>query len=339
MLVGESSALASGWGRSNIVREPPLNLSHTQLECDPNVLAFLSTNLDKKLPHSTILVTPPALTFSTSEGGFTPSAQSITSKNVGAAGSVLNYAPLSNSVSWIGISGPTIPLAVGASATVTVTAKPAGLLASGSPYTGLITVSDTNASNNPQQVAVTFVINPAMYSLTITTNGTGTGSVSASPPGLSYTNGTHVTLTAIPGSGSTFAGWSGDASGTGTATVIMNAARNVSATFNNTNAIPPSISITSVVSTVTDHTSLWTDYSVVVHGTTIGTPFNYTYQAGYGIFGLVNNTLSRSPENWSFSFTYTEFNGPPSVYTIFAEEYDSANHVVASDSKTVTFTY
>jgi hypothetical protein len=40
-----------------------------------------------------------------------------------------------------------------------------------------------------------------------------------------------VTLTATPGGGSTFAGWSGDCSGTGTCQVTMSAARSATATF------------------------------------------------------------------------------------------------------------
>ena len=70
--------------------------------------------------------------------------------------------------------------------------------------------------------------------------GTGSGTVTSSPSGINcgstctanYASGTSVTLTAAPASGSTFAGWSGACTGTGTCTVSMTAARNVTATFN-----------------------------------------------------------------------------------------------------------
>jgi len=55
------------------------------------------------------------------------------------------------------------------------------------------------------------------FTLTVTRNGSGTGFVNSSPPGIScgsdcsndYFQGTLVTLAAVPSSGSTFAGWIG----------------------------------------------------------------------------------------------------------------------------------
>jgi hypothetical protein len=79
---------------------------------------------------------------------------------------------------------------------------------------------------------------PVTYTLTVQKAGTGSGTVTAS--GVScgtdcsqtYASGTSVTLSVTPASGSTFAGWSGGCSGTGTCTVSMTAARSVTATFN-----------------------------------------------------------------------------------------------------------
>jgi uncharacterized delta-60 repeat protein len=76
--------------------------------------------------------------------------------------------------------------------------------------------------------------------LTLAKAGSGTGTVTSNPAGIScgsacahaFTYGASVTLTAVASAGSQFAGWTGDCSGTGSCTVTMSAARSVSATFN-----------------------------------------------------------------------------------------------------------
>jgi len=63
--------------------------------------------------------------------------------------------------------------------------------------------------------------------------------VTSSPPGIScpsdcgesYPFGTPVVLTATPGTGGSFTGWSGDCSGTGTCNLTMDQAHAVTATF------------------------------------------------------------------------------------------------------------
>lgn len=100
-------------------------------------------------------------------------------------------------------------------------------------------VTDAGTFNSPTQ---TFTTSAApTFALTVSRNGTGSGTVSSNPAGIncgatcsaSFTQGATVTLTAIPASGTVFAGWSGGGcSGTGTCTVTMNAAQSVTATFN-----------------------------------------------------------------------------------------------------------
>lgn len=81
-------------------------------------------------------------------------------------------------------------------------------------------------------VQTTVTVNPASnVSITVTTAGTGSGTVAANPPGLSYPTGTVVTLTATANPGSIFAGWSGACSGTGSCVLTMNADKAVTATF------------------------------------------------------------------------------------------------------------
>jgi uncharacterized repeat protein (TIGR03803 family) len=67
----------------------------------------------------------------------------------------------------------------------------------------------------------------------------GIGRITSTPSGIdcgrtctaSFAAGTQVTLTATPAIGSSFVGWGGACSGTGTCTVTMNADQSVSATF------------------------------------------------------------------------------------------------------------
>ncbi|KAA6462161.1 hypothetical protein DYQ86_08830 [Acidobacteria bacterium AB60] len=77
--------------------------------------------------------------------------------------------------------------------------------------------------------------------LTVQLAGTGTGSVSSAPAGItcgttcaaSFATGAAVTLTATANAGSTFAGWSGGGcSGTGSCVVTLSSNTTVTATFN-----------------------------------------------------------------------------------------------------------
>ncbi len=67
-----------------------------------------------------------------------------------------------------------------------------------------------------------------MHTLTVASAGNGSGAISSVTQ--SYAQGTTVTLTATPSTGSTFTGWSGDCSGV-TCSVTMDAAKSATATF------------------------------------------------------------------------------------------------------------
>jgi photosystem II stability/assembly factor-like uncharacterized protein len=81
---------------------------------------------------------------------------------------------------------------------------------------------------------------PGSLSLNVFKSGTSNGSVTSNPTGIdcgstcaaSYDEGTVVTLTATPSSGSIFAGWSGACSGTLDCVVTMDNNKSVTATFN-----------------------------------------------------------------------------------------------------------
>jgi subtilisin family serine protease len=80
---------------------------------------------------------------------------------------------------------------------------------------------------------------PLNYPLTVNKNGTGSGTVTSSPSGITcgadctefYADNTVVTLTPATDSGSTFSSWSGDCTGTDPCSVTMNQARSVTAAF------------------------------------------------------------------------------------------------------------
>jgi hypothetical protein len=80
---------------------------------------------------------------------------------------------------------------------------------------------------------------PVTFSLTVSTDGTGSGTVTSSPAGIDcgtdcsedYDENTIVTLTPTAATDSLFAGWSGACSGSGGCSVTMDAAKSVSATF------------------------------------------------------------------------------------------------------------
>ena len=78
------------------------------------------------------------------------------------------------------------------------------------------------------------------YSLQVATIGSGSGVLTSAPEGINcgetcsvtIGGGETVTLTALPSAGSRFAGWSGSGCiGTGPCTLLMSAARRISATF------------------------------------------------------------------------------------------------------------
>jgi hypothetical protein len=129
------------------------------------------------------------------------------------------------------------------STSVTLTAAPAvgstfsGWTGGGCSGTGPCTVLMTAAT----AVSATFTLN--QYTLTVAKAGAGSGTVTSSPAGITcgatcstpFNHGTTVVLTATPAAGSTFAGWSGGGcGGTGTCSVALTSATQVTATFDTT---------------------------------------------------------------------------------------------------------
>jgi len=151
----------------------------------------------------------------------------------------------------------------------------AGWSGGGCSGTGTCTVAMTAA----RSVVATF--NRVPRTLTVARAGTGSGSVTSSPTGIScgtdcsesYLDGTSVTLTARPGRTSVFAGWSGGGcSGTGTCTVTLSSAVTVTATFTARRSLSVSLAGTGSGTVTSSPTGIncGTDCSQsYLHGTTV----------------------------------------------------------------------
>jgi hypothetical protein len=130
---------------------------------------------------------------------------------------------------------------------------------------------------------------PSPFVLTVATAGTGRGTVTSSPAGIScgavcsasYDPGTTVTLTAAAAAGSAFSGWSGACSGTGSCQVKMSAPSAVTATFS-----PPSLSIDDVAVDEGDGESTNATFDVTLSAVSVQTvTVNYATRDGTAIAG------------------------------------------------------
>lgn len=127
---------------------------------------------------------------------------------------------------------------------VTLTATPASGYTFAN-WTGACAGTSTTCSvtmNAAKTVTANFAVLPQLpnsYSLTVSKTGTGNGTVSSTPVGIScgatcstvFSSGASVQLTATSDGSSTFAGWSGACAGTNSCTVAMNDVKTVTATF------------------------------------------------------------------------------------------------------------
>jgi hypothetical protein len=210
------------------------------------------------------------------------SRYALTTTKAGAgAGTVSSATPAST----VGINcGPVCTSDYPDMAAVTLTATPAtGSVFSG--WTGACTGTArtcTVTMSQSQSVQATFVPAVTNFVLTLTRSGRAAGSIVSSPVGLNcgtvcaapFAKNTKVTLTAVEGPLSDFAGWGGACSGfklQGTCTVTMSQARAASATFNPAPVLTlTKFGITNATFRVGGHTTAVRAY------TPIGTTIKYT---------------------------------------------------------------
>ena len=103
------------------------------------------------------------------------------------------------------------------------------------------------AFGNPQPVQHTLIVKAPAAALSVFKAGTGSGTVTSSPAGIScgetctaeFEAGKVVTLTPTAATGSEFTGWSGACSGTGACQVTMSEAESVTTSFAVEEGTPP----------------------------------------------------------------------------------------------------
>ena len=157
-------------------------------------------------------------------------------------------------------------------------------------------------------IAATFAQNT--YTLTVSTSGTGTGSVTTSPTGTTFTAGTLVTLTAAPNANSTFTGWSGACSGTSTTCqVTMNANTSVSAAFtlNATKTYAINASATGSGGYISPSGTVYVNQGG-------SKTFSITPRAGYRIRYLIVDSMFVTP---SSSYTFSNVQGGHTIKAYF----------------------
>ena len=120
---------------------------------------------------------------------------------------------------------------IGQVVTLTATAAPGWTFSEWSGDASGTAPSTTVAIDGPKDVTATFSqLGP--FALTVSAIGNGSGTVEISPEKAAYVWGEQVTLTAVPGPDSVFAGWSGDATSNSNPLVLtMNDDKAVVANF------------------------------------------------------------------------------------------------------------
>jgi Fe-S cluster biogenesis protein NfuA len=114
-----------------------------------------------------------------------------------------------------------------------------GTVTAGTTYCYRVSAFNSVGESAYSNEACAAPVAPVTYGVTVTKTGAGSGTVASSPPGItcgsdcseSYAGGTSVALSATAASGTIFTGWSGACTGTGTCTLVVDAAKNLTATF------------------------------------------------------------------------------------------------------------
>jgi hypothetical protein len=168
---------------------------------------------------------------------------------------------------------------------------------------------DLSGSANPATLILdtnktaTATFTQDQYTLTVTASGSG--SVGKSPNQANYTWGTNVTLTATPGLGWAFAGWSGDVSGTtNPITMNMTSDKAVSATFAQ-NAYTLTVATAGSGSVTLNNTGPYNYGDIVQLTATATIGWSFDHWSG-DLIGSTNPATLTMTGNFSATATFTQ---------------------------------
>jgi uncharacterized repeat protein (TIGR02543 family) len=183
-------------------------------------------------------------------------------------------------------------------------------------------------------VTTTTTTTPGATTYTLSTSVPGGhGSITRNPNQSTFTAGATVTLTAVPATGYTFTGWSGNASGTtNPLTVTMNANKTITATFAATTTYTLTVTVSGGVGgTVTKNPSK-TSYSPGEVVTL--TPVPATGYVFHHWAGDATGTTSPVTVTMNANKAVTAFFAPAPTYTLTVTVSGSGGTVTKSPSKT-----
>lgn len=159
-------------------------------------------------------------------------------------------------------------------------------------------------SNFRYSVYANYLNNTSSTTYTLTTNTIGQGTVSG---GGTYTDGNSATVTATPASGWKFDGWSGAISGsTNPDVVIMNANKNVTATFSENTTGGQSQTIEVAISNGNDDVEEAENGNIYTNSSDLELVYDSYNSSGYQTIGLRFRSIT-IPKNATITKAYLQF--------------------------------
>ncbi len=181
------------------------------------------------------------------------------------------------------------------------------------------------------------------YSLTTNISPSAGGTVSRNPNATTYASGTVVTLTATPGSGYTFTGWSGDVTGSSTSvTVTMNANKTVTANFTNSTGTTYTLTTTASPSaggsiTLSPNATSYAAGTVVTLTATPASGYFFSSWSG-GASGTSTTTTVTMNANTSVTANFTTSGGTGTTLRIDDKSGTGIGYCSANGSRQNTYT-